>query len=140
MHAAADHQLATFDVATDSLGHSHRAIKVPCDNFGPTVKVEEALAAAHSYFLDLQVCVNSAVLCTRNVMVDEFSAWGAAEEKGTKRRTATLMNIQIRSLGSHRNSFNGIDVIDDHKRVPGKCDSPGVLPPHGTVTSATCGP
>ena len=98
MHAPIDDQIATFDVITDS--GAHRAIKVPCDKFANTVKVEEALTAAHPDLLDLQAFANSAVLRTRNVTVDEFNTV-ARKRKQQQEKDRGLEEHPIQVLQSH---------------------------------------
>ena len=137
VHAPTDDQLATFDVVTYSLGRSHRAVKVQCDKFAHTVKVEEALTAAHPDLLDLQACANSAVLCARNVTVHEFSAV-ALRRKQQQEKDRDLEEHAIQVLESHTKvkAFNGTDVVDDEmitNEFLNMCHCPGV--PHTGFSS-----
>ena len=112
VHAPTDDQLATFDVVTYSLGRSHRAVKVQCDKFAHTVKVEEGLTAAHPDLLDLQACASSAVLCTCNIALDDFSTWRSIGNS-SKRSTGQVLESHTKVEG-----FNGTDEVDDEKQVP----------------------
>ena len=127
----ADH--AALNAAAQPVGRSHQAVKVPCDMFVHTVKVEEALTAAHPDLLDLQACANSAVLCTRNVTVDEFNTVALrSKQQQDKDRDLEEHPIQVMESHTKVKAFNGIDAVDDEmitNEFLNMCDSPGV-PPH----------
>jgi hypothetical protein len=131
VHRPTDATLATFDVVTDTLGRSHRAVKLPCDKFRHTVHVPEALAAAHPDILDLQTCVQSGVLCTRNCTVDQFNDLALkAKEEAERQRGTQLHPIQVLRGDTKVKGANGADALDDDmltEEFLQMCEAPGMF-------------